>query len=133
MMKILIGHDGSQSADAAMIDLQRAGLPDEAEALVVSVADVMMVPTTTAYEVAGDALMSRRVSSGLAYAQRQTASVLGDRRGIEAQFKNSRGSYQPHSRQEEFEQPRGIGPPRPRTPAIRLISPEPAEFSTPYV
>ncbi len=33
-MKILIGYDGSECADAALIDLQRAGLPDEAEALV---------------------------------------------------------------------------------------------------
>jgi hypothetical protein len=54
MMKILIGHDGSQSADAALVDLQRAGLPVEAEALVVSVADVMMVSATPAYELAGD-------------------------------------------------------------------------------
>ena len=44
MMKILIGYDGSESADAALYDLQRAGLPDDAEALIVSVADVMMVP-----------------------------------------------------------------------------------------
>jgi len=65
MMKILIGHDGSPSADAALVDLQRAGLPVEAEALVVSVADVMMVPQTPAYELAGEALMSRRVAAGL--------------------------------------------------------------------
>jgi len=37
MMKILIGHDGSQSADAPLVDLRRAGLPVEAEALVVEV------------------------------------------------------------------------------------------------
>ncbi len=48
MMKVLIGYDGSQSADAALVDLQRAGLPEEAEALIVSVADVMMVPETSA-------------------------------------------------------------------------------------
>ena len=76
MMKILIGHDGSQSAGAALIDLQRAGLPHEAEALIVSVADIMMVPATSNYELAGQALMSRRVASGLVNAQRQTARVL---------------------------------------------------------
>jgi len=38
MMKILIGYDGSDSADAALDDLQRAGLSDVAEALIVSVA-----------------------------------------------------------------------------------------------
>ena len=36
-MRILIGHDGSGSADAALDDLRRAGLPREVEALVVSV------------------------------------------------------------------------------------------------
>ena len=76
MMKVLIGYDGSQSADAALVDLQRAGLPVEAEALIVSVADVMMVPATPAYELAGEALMSRRVTAGLVYAQRQTERVL---------------------------------------------------------
>lgn len=78
MMKILIGHDGSQSADAALVDLQRAGLPDEAEALVVSVADIMMVPATPAYELAGKALVSRRVSAGLVYARQQTERVLSE-------------------------------------------------------
>ena len=76
MMKILIGHDGSQSADAALVDLRRAGLPVEAEALVVSVADVMMVSATPGYEFAGEALMSRRVSAGLVSAQMQTERVL---------------------------------------------------------
>ncbi len=43
-MKILIGYDGSECADAALIDLQRAGLPDEAEALVLSAVDVFIPP-----------------------------------------------------------------------------------------
>jgi nucleotide-binding universal stress UspA family protein len=39
-MKILVGYDGSSSADAAIEDLRRAGLPHKASALlVVSVAD----------------------------------------------------------------------------------------------
>ena len=38
-MKILIAYDGSTSADAAIEDLQRAGLPQQAEALVVCVSD----------------------------------------------------------------------------------------------
>lgn len=36
MKKILIGHDGSPAADAALTDLRRAGLPARAEALVLS-------------------------------------------------------------------------------------------------
>jgi nucleotide-binding universal stress UspA family protein len=38
-MKILVAYDGSISADAAIEDLRRAGLPQQAEALVVSVDD----------------------------------------------------------------------------------------------
>ena len=41
-MKILIGYDGSESADAALEDLQRAGLGNEAETLVMTVADVFV-------------------------------------------------------------------------------------------
>jgi nucleotide-binding universal stress UspA family protein len=43
-MKILIAYDGSSCADAALLDLQRAGLPVEVEALVISVADVWLWP-----------------------------------------------------------------------------------------
>jgi nucleotide-binding universal stress UspA family protein len=96
MMKVLIGYDGSQSADAALVDLQRAGLPKEAEALIVSVADIMMVPETSAYELAGDALMSRRVSSGLLYAQRQTGRVLKEAKDFATQARDRVRSYFPH-------------------------------------
>ena len=40
IMKILIGYDGSTFADAAIDDLQRAGLPADTQALILSVADV---------------------------------------------------------------------------------------------
>jgi len=96
MMKILIGHDGSQSADAALVDLQRAGLPVEAEALIVSVADVMMVPATPAYELAGEALMSRRVTAGLVNAQRQTERVLKEAEEFANRAKEQVRSYFPH-------------------------------------
>jgi nucleotide-binding universal stress UspA family protein len=43
-MKILIGYDGSEVADAALDDLQRAGLPETAEAIVISVAEVWLPP-----------------------------------------------------------------------------------------
>src|ERR1044071_8734203 len=96
MMKILIGHDGSQSADAALVDLQRAGLPVEAEALIVSVADVMMVPAVPALELAGEALMSRRVAAGLVYAQRQTESVLKEAKEFANRAEEQVRSYFPH-------------------------------------
>lgn len=41
-MKILIAYDGSENSDAALEDLKRAGLPQAAEALVMSMADVFM-------------------------------------------------------------------------------------------
>src|SRR6185436_6440590 len=96
MMRILIGHDGSQSADAALVDLQRAGLPVEAEALVVSVADVMMSSATPAYELAGEALMSRRVTAGLAYAQRQTERVLNEAKDFARRASDQVRSFFPH-------------------------------------
>jgi nucleotide-binding universal stress UspA family protein len=96
MMKILIGYDGSQSADAALVDLQRAGLPDEAEALIVSVADVMMVPETSPYELAAEALTSRRAAAGLVYAQRQTERVLLEANDFANRARDQVRSYFPH-------------------------------------
>jgi nucleotide-binding universal stress UspA family protein len=49
-MKILIGYDGSECADAALEDLQRAGLGTDAEAFVMTVADVF-VPVPIGEEV----------------------------------------------------------------------------------
>lgn len=92
-MKIFIGYDGSQSADAALVDLQRAGLPKEAEALIVSVADVMMVPETSAYEVAAEALTSRRAAAGLVYAQRQTGRILKEAKDFASQARDQVRSY----------------------------------------
>lgn len=43
-MKILIAYDGSSCADAALNDLRRAGLPDEVQARILSVADVWVAP-----------------------------------------------------------------------------------------
>ena len=41
-MKLLIAYDGSKCADAALDDLRQAGLPGSVEALVLSVADVLL-------------------------------------------------------------------------------------------
>jgi nucleotide-binding universal stress UspA family protein len=43
-MKVLIAYDGSESADTAIDGLRRAGLPIEADALVISVAEVWLPP-----------------------------------------------------------------------------------------
>lgn len=94
-MKILIGYDGSPSADAALVDLQRAGLPREAEALIVSVADAM-VPAMPGYEFAAEALMSRRVSAGLVYAQMQTERVLREAKAFATRATERVRSYFPY-------------------------------------
>lgn len=47
-LKILIAYDGSDCADAALADLQRAGLPPEVEAIVLSI-DEQWLPVPTSY------------------------------------------------------------------------------------
>lgn len=46
-MKILIGYNGSQIAEAALDDLRQAGLPDEAEVIILTVAEVLLPPEST--------------------------------------------------------------------------------------
>jgi nucleotide-binding universal stress UspA family protein len=46
-MKILLAYDGSSSADAALDDLQCAGLPPVAEAVIMTVADVFLPPPSS--------------------------------------------------------------------------------------
>jgi len=43
-MKILIGYDGSDCANAALEDLGRAGLPTDAEVTVMTAVDVFIPP-----------------------------------------------------------------------------------------
>src|ERR1044071_2615393 len=53
-MKILIAYDGSACADNAMEDMQRAGLPAEAEAWVISVEEEWLAaPPMSSYEMVG--------------------------------------------------------------------------------
>jgi len=49
-MKALIAYDGSACADAALQDLKRAGLPGEVEAMVVSVAESWLSPSSTVFK-----------------------------------------------------------------------------------
>jgi nucleotide-binding universal stress UspA family protein len=77
-MRILIGYDGSESADAALDDLRRAGLPREVEALIVSVGEVVTAPPPSSIgnEAVEPSLASRRVAWAIAQAQSRTARVL---------------------------------------------------------
>lgn len=57
-MKLLIGYDGSDCADAALDDLDRAGLPAVAEVVILCVADVFLPPTSGATEKANPTWLS---------------------------------------------------------------------------
>ena len=66
-MKIVIGYDGSEHADAALDDLRRAGLPRDAEALIVSVAEGAMPPLSVS-GIAENGLDPERIASAVKYA-----------------------------------------------------------------
>ncbi len=60
-MRLLIAYDGSEYAEAALEDLLRAGLPEQVEALVLSVADAYLPPVPQSeYEYA-----SKKQAGGL--------------------------------------------------------------------
>jgi nucleotide-binding universal stress UspA family protein len=94
-MKILIGYDGSASADAALDDLRRAGLPREAEALIVSVGDMLMPHPSVEHEVVGPTMTSRRVAAALAQAEAQAAQVLEEAKGLARKAAERVRSYFP--------------------------------------
>lgn len=83
-MRVLVAYDGSAYADAALDDLRRAGLPGDAEALVVSVADGLVSVHSSLAEVVGTAVTSRRVSSAVALAQEQAARLREEARDFVA-------------------------------------------------
>lgn len=83
--KVLIAYDGSAYADAALDDLRRAGLPREAEALIVTVSDGLVSTSAPVAEVAGTALPSRMVISAIAVAKEQAARLLEEARRFAAQ------------------------------------------------
>jgi nucleotide-binding universal stress UspA family protein len=80
--KVLVAYDGSAHADAALDDLSRAGLPREAEALIVTVSDGLVSTSSPVAEFAGPALTSRRVISAIAVAEEQAARLLVEARGF---------------------------------------------------
>jgi nucleotide-binding universal stress UspA family protein len=87
-MRVLIGYDGSASADAAIEDLKWAGLPRECEVLVFAVAD-LLASNPAAAEIAEQVLLPRRVVAGL-----QEAQTYGERVVNEAKSFVSKAKYQ---------------------------------------
>ncbi|MCC7306030.1 MAG: universal stress protein [Acidobacteria bacterium] len=74
-MKILIGYDGSESSDAAIDDLKRAGLPRDSEAKVIAVGDLLMSSPSPA-EMVNAALASPRAAASLQQAQSHATRVV---------------------------------------------------------
>jgi nucleotide-binding universal stress UspA family protein len=73
-MKVLIGYDGSECADAALDDLTQAGLPPAGEAQIMSVAEVWLPPPPpSAYEIVEEA----RKAHSPAELQRDFAKTCG--------------------------------------------------------
>ncbi|HEX6185095.1 MAG TPA: universal stress protein [Pyrinomonadaceae bacterium] len=77
-MKILIGYDGSECADAALDDLRRAGLPPDARAVVLSVADVFLPPPVSE----ADDTFPFYVPPGIKRAHERAARALGEARAM---------------------------------------------------
>jgi nucleotide-binding universal stress UspA family protein len=75
-MRILIGYDGSESADAALDDLRKAGLPRDVAALIVSVGDVEMPPASIGDDMIPRPLTSRLVTEAFAQAAARSQRAL---------------------------------------------------------
>lgn len=95
-MRVLVAYDGSDCADAALADLQRAGLPREVEALVFTVGETFLTPLPVlSYEVVAAAATSRRVSSALAQSQARAGHALEAAREIAESGRDLLGSAFP--------------------------------------
>jgi nucleotide-binding universal stress UspA family protein len=94
-MKILIAYDGSECADSSLRELKSAGLPKTAEAIVMSLADVFLPPSTDeeaddtfpVYASAGVELARKRAEREL-----KNADLLA--RGAAKQIKESFPGWQ---------------------------------------
>jgi nucleotide-binding universal stress UspA family protein len=80
IMKILIGYDGSECADAALADLRFAGLPEETDALVLSVVDVFIPPQPDVKDLA-DPFMNY-VPNGVKMARKRAREAFAEARII---------------------------------------------------
>ncbi|HEX7176272.1 MAG TPA: universal stress protein [Pyrinomonadaceae bacterium] len=94
-MKVLVAYDGSAYADAALEDLRRAGLPREAEALIVSVSDGLVDPSSSIADIAGSALTSRRVTSAIELVREHAAQALEEAKEFAAKAGDRVRSYFP--------------------------------------
>ena len=79
-MKLLIAYDGSRSADTALDDLLRAGLPAEVDAIVISVADIFIPHGLSSADDAPKAALKNYDSSAVEHRVKQVAHALEEAR-----------------------------------------------------
>lgn len=77
-MKLLIGYDGSNDANAAIEDLAHAGLPPDVEALIVSVCDSPTVAPFARHDVVERAMVGDRARSIVNRANMQLSEEAKD-------------------------------------------------------
>ena len=94
-MKVLIAHDGSNCADAALEDLRRAGLPPEAEVVVFSVADVWLPPPSTASEPSVAPAFHERITAAREAARRRGLHVMDEARALALRASEQLQTYFP--------------------------------------
>ena len=95
LQKILIAYDGSTFGDAALDDLPRAGLPRRVEALVVSVADVLMPPPESAEKERIDSTFPFHVPHGVKVARERDAQKQDEARSLALEAGRRLRSYFP--------------------------------------
>lgn len=81
-MKILIAYDGSSCADAALDDLRRAGLPPEADVVVLSVADAWLPPAASSSEQFVDPAFAERVAAAREKACAEALQAVEEARAL---------------------------------------------------
>jgi nucleotide-binding universal stress UspA family protein len=92
--KILIAYDGSACADAALYDLHRAGLPREAEATVISVAETWLPhPPPSSYEIV-ESVFVEDSAAGTEKASEGESAALADAQALATEaVKTVRSSF----------------------------------------
>ncbi|MEJ7615897.1 MAG: universal stress protein [Pyrinomonadaceae bacterium] len=75
-MNVLIAYDGSDYADAALDDLERAGLPRDTKAVVMSVAEVWLPPPARTGEAETVGVANNELTSGLQRVRTETSRIL---------------------------------------------------------
>lgn len=73
LFKLVIGYDGSSCSDAALVDLERAGLPERVDAVVVTIAEVFAPPEE---ELAGEELVSPGAAALVARSQAEARKAV---------------------------------------------------------